>query len=70
MNGFGGHTYKWVNEAGERFFVKYTFKTEQGIENLTAEQAANLKSVDGDYAQRDLYDNIAKGNFPEWKMFV
>jgi len=37
MNGFGGHTYKWVNEAGERFFVKYTFKTEQGIENLTAE---------------------------------
>jgi len=70
MNGYSSHTYKWVNEKGEVHYVKYHFKTDQGIKNFTAQQADALKSKDLDYATRDLFDNIAKGNFPSWTWYV
>lgn len=50
MNGYGSHTYKWVNAKGDAFWVKYHFKTDAGINNFTAEQADKMKSVDPDYA--------------------
>jgi len=62
MNGYGSHTYMWVNAAGERFWVKYHFKTDQGIDFLTQEEADELASSDGDYHQRDLYDAIEAGD--------
>ena len=68
MNGYSSHTYMWVNEAGERFWVKYHFKTEQGIENLTQAEADRIAGEDADYHQRDLYDAIAQGDFPRWSL--
>ena len=70
MNGYSSHTYKWVNEKGEVHYVKYHFKTDQGIKNFTAQQASGLTATDKDYATRDLFDNIQKGNFPSWTWYV
>jgi catalase len=70
MDGFSSHTYKWVNAKGEVFYVKYHFKTDQGIKNLTAKQADELKSSAKDYATLDLFNNIADGNFPSWTFYV
>jgi catalase len=70
MNGYSSHTYKWVNEAGEVFYVQYTFKTDQGIKNLTGDEAAKLKSEDPDYATRDLYEAIERGDNPSWTWYV
>ena len=55
MNGFSSHTYSWINAGGERFWVKYHFKTVQGIENLTEDEAARLAGEDGDHHRRDLH---------------
>lgn len=66
MNGYGSHTYKWVNEAGDQFWVKLHFKTKSGIKNFTLEEANKLKSEDPDYATRDLFNHIQKGNSVEW----
>lgn len=70
MHGFGSHTFKWVNAAGEAVWVKYHFKTEAGIENLSAVEAGRLAGTDPDYATRDLYDHIASGQVAAWKAFV
>ncbi|QGQ19570.1 catalase [Cellulomonas sp. JZ18] len=70
MDGFGSHTYQWVNAAGERFWVKYHFKTQQGIDNLTADEAAQLAGSDADHHIRDLYEHIQDGDFPRWTMSV
>ena len=70
MHGFSSHTYKWVNEKGEVFFVKYHFKTDQGVKNFTAKQAQEISATNKDYAIQDLYENIAKGNFPSWTWYV
>ncbi|WEG13002.1 catalase [Pullulanibacillus sp. KACC 23026] len=70
MNGYGSHTFKWTNADGESFWVKYHFKTEQGIKNLTAEDAQRIAGVDPDYATRDLYASIEEGNFPSWRLYV
>ncbi|GAB3616289.1 catalase [Okibacterium endophyticum] len=70
MDGFGSHTYQWINEAGERFWVKYHFKTDQGIEVLSQAQADEIAGQDADYHQRDLYTNIAEGNHPSWTLSV
>jgi catalase len=70
MNGYSSHTYKWVNEAGEVFYVQYHFKTDQGIKNLSSEKAAQLKSEDLDYATKDLYESIEKGDNPSWTYYV
>jgi catalase len=68
MNGYSSHTYSWVNEKGERFWVKYHFKTVQGIENLALDEAAAIATEDPDYHRRDLWDSIALGDAPEWRL--
>ena len=68
MNGFGSHTFKWYNDDGEIFWVKYHFKTDQGIQNLTREEAEHIKGADPDHATRDLHDAIKKGEFPSWTL--
>ena len=70
MDGFGSHTYQWNNEAGEVFWVKYHFKTDQGIKNLTAEEAGVLAGKDPDSHQRDLREAIERGDFPSWTVYV
>lgn len=66
MNGYSSHTYSLWNAKGERFWVKWHFKTKQGIECLDAEAAEQLSGVDPDHAQRDLVDAIDNGEFPQW----
>jgi catalase len=68
MNGYGSHTYKWVNAKGEAFYVKYHFKTDQGIKNMTDDEANQMKMKDRDYATNDLFNNISKGNHPSWTL--
>jgi catalase len=70
MNGYGSHTFKWVNAAGEEFLVKYHFKTDQGIKNFTAEEAAEQGKQHKDWATHDLHEEIRKGNFPSWTWFA
>ncbi|WP_046318038.1 catalase [Mycobacterium sp. UM_Kg1] len=68
MNGYSSHTYSWINAAGEIFWVKYHFISDQGVECLTQEEADRLAGVDGDYHQRDLYDAIERGEHPSWTL--
>ncbi|MET8685660.1 catalase [Streptomyces sp. NPDC004732] len=70
MNGYGSHTYQWNNEAGEVFWVKYHFKTDQGIKNLTQGEADKLAGEDPDSHQRDLREAIERGEFPSWTVQV
>ncbi len=70
MDGFSSHTFSLINAKNELFYVKYHFKTKQGIKNFTAEEAETMKGKDPDYAQRDLFDSIAKGDFPKWRVAV
>ena len=70
MNGYGSHTFSFWNKAGERFWVKWHFKTQQGIRCLTNEQSAAMCASDPDHAQRDLVDAISSGDFPQWRVCV
>jgi len=70
MNGYSSHTYMWVNAAGEKFWVKYHYKTDQGIEFIEQAEADTLAGQDGDYHQRDLYDTIEAGEHPSWTLYV
>ena len=70
MNGFGSHTFMWINAGGERFWVKYHFKTDQGIEFLTDAEAKAMAAEDPDSHLRDLYEAIARGDAPEWPLEV
>lgn len=70
MNGYGSHTFKNVNEKGDAVYVKYHFKTDQGICNLSAEDADKLASSDPDYAIRDLYTSIEATDFPSWTVYL
>lgn len=70
MNGYGSHTFKWVNEQGEGVWVKYHFKTEQGIKNLDVSLAAKLAGENPDYHTEDLFNAIENGDFPAWKLYV
>jgi catalase len=70
MHGFGSHTYKWVNAAGQACWVKYHFKTETGIANLTAEEGAATAARDPDHATRDLFEHIRAGGVAAWKAYV
>lgn len=70
MDGFGSHTYLWVNAEGERFWVKFHFKTNQGNEFLTQDEADELAGSAPDHHRRDLYDAIARGDHPSWSMEV
>ena len=68
MNGFSSHTYSWINVDGEAFWVKYHFKTVQGIENFTEDEGAAMAAQDPDYHRRDLFNSIAAGDAPEWRL--
>ena len=66
MNGYSSHTYKWYNQKGEYYWVKYHFKTEQGIRNLNLDEATEMSGRNPDHATRDLYQAINRGEFPSW----
>lgn len=68
MNGYSSHTYVWYNAKGERFWVQYHLKTDQGIKNLTRQEAAAMRSSDPDHATRDLFEAIAKKDYPSWTL--
>jgi catalase len=68
MNGYSSHTYMWVNAGGERFWVKYHFISDQGIDCLTQAEADHLASADGDYHTRDLFEAIGRGEYPSWTL--
>jgi catalase len=68
QHGFSSHTFMWVNAGGEKFWVKYHFKTVQGIENFTDAEAKAMVAEDPDFHIRDLFDAIASGDAPEWRL--
>ena len=68
MNGYSSHTYMWINADGEKFWVKYHFKTDQGVEFFTQDEGDQMAAVDTDYHQRDLYEHIEAGEFPSWTL--
>ena len=68
MDGFGSHTFQWVNASGEVFWVKYHFKSDQGIKCLSAEDAARIAGNDADYHQRDLLRAINQAEYPSWTL--
>ena len=70
MHGFGSHTYSFWNEAGERYWVKFHFRTRQGIKNLTDAEAGEIIGNDRESHQRDLFDAIERGDFPKWTLYV
>ena len=70
MDGFGSHTYSLIDSDNKRYFVKWHFKTQQGIRNLTPERATELAGVDPDYAQRDLFEAIESGHHPKWSVKI
>ncbi|GAA2240284.1 catalase [Rarobacter faecitabidus] len=70
MQGYGSHTYQWINADGERFWVKYHFASRQGVEPLAADEAERIAGADADHYRRDLYDAIAQGDFPSWDLSV
>jgi catalase len=68
MNGYSSHTYKWYNDKGEQFWVQYHFKTDQGIKNLTLEEATRMSGENPDHATMDLYKAIERGDHPSWTL--
>ena len=70
MNGYSSHTYMWVNAGGEKFWVKYHFKTDQGIECLTQEEADRLAGENADHHRQDLFEAIRDGDFPSWTLYM
>ncbi|HEV7678920.1 MAG TPA: catalase [Candidatus Dormibacteraeota bacterium] len=68
MNGYSSHTYMWVNAKGQRFWVKYHFKVDQGIQFFTQEEGERMAGSDPDYHTRDLFDAIARGDHPSWTL--
>ncbi|MBN2450930.1 MAG: catalase [Lentisphaeria bacterium] len=70
MNGYGSHTYSFINARNERFWVKFHFKTQQGIQCMPAEEADRLAGCDPDYHTRQLFEAIERGEFPRWTFSV
>jgi catalase len=70
MDGFSSHTFSLINAKNELFYVKWHFKTRQGIKNFTREEADHMKSVDMDFSQSDLFNHIEKGEFPKWRVSI
>ncbi|HEX3812233.1 MAG TPA: catalase [Mycobacteriales bacterium] len=68
MNGYSSHTYLWVNAQGQKFWVKYHFKTDQGVEFFTQDEADQMASADTDYHTRDLFEAIVRGDHPSWSL--
>jgi catalase len=70
MHGYSSSTYMWENAAGEKFWVKYHFTTEQGIQNFTDAEARAMRVEDLDYHRRDLFEAIARKDYPAWRVEV
>ncbi|KQT94610.1 catalase [Marmoricola sp. Leaf446] len=70
MNGYGSHTYMWINAAGEKSWVKFHFHSDQGVRNLTQEAANKIAGEDSDFHRRDLQEAIDNGDFPSWTLNV
>ncbi|WP_086313610.1 catalase [Enterococcus sp. 7F3_DIV0205] len=70
MHGYGSHTFKWVNDQGDVFWVKYHFRTNQGVKNLTDDVAAQIASENTDYLTDELFQAIETGDFPSWTLCV
>jgi len=70
MNGYGSHTYSFLNADDERFWVKFHFKTQQGIQCMTQEEADPLAGQDPDYHTRQLFEAIERGEYPKWTFSV
>ena len=70
MHGFSSHAYSFINEDNERVWVQFHFRSQQGIKNLTDQEAAKVVADDRESHQRDLYTAIEKGEYPKWKMYV
>lgn len=70
MNGYGSHTYMWINSKKEQFWVKYHFHSKQGVKNLTGAEAERIAGSDADYHRRDLFEAIARGEHPAWRVSV
>ena len=70
MQGFGIHTWRWVNAAGQSTFVKFHFKPKKGTFSVVWDEAQKLAGKDPDYHRRDLWESIERGDFPEWEFGV
>ncbi len=70
MNGYGSHTFLWVNAGGEKSWVKYHFKTDQGIANFSGAEAMAMAAEDPDFHLRDLHEAIERGDHPSWTLEV
>lgn len=70
MHGFSSHAYSLINKNNERVWVKFHFRSQQGIRTLTDQEAAKVVGMDRESHQRDLYEAIEKGKFPKWKMYI
>jgi catalase len=68
MHGYSSSTYMWENAAGEKFWVKYHFTTEQGIQNFTDAESRAMRVEDLDYHRRDLFEAIARKDYPAWRV--
>lgn len=70
MEGFGVHTFRFVNEAGQSTFVKFHWKPAGGLQSVLWNEAVKINGADPDYHRRDLWDAIGAGDFPEWHLGV
>jgi catalase len=70
MNGYGSHTYSFINADMERFWVKFHFKTKQGIRNMMQEEADRIAGQNPDYHTQHLFEAIEKGEYPQWTFSV
>src|SRR5699024_2019060 len=70
MHGFGSHTFSMINHENDRVWVKFHFKSQQGIKNFTNESAIQMKGENPDFAQEDLVNAIEDGNFPKWTLYI
>lgn len=70
MHGYGSHTYSVINADNQRFWVKWHFRTEQGIKNIDPKKAAEIDGTNPDSAQEDLYKAIEGGDYPKWRLYM
>ncbi len=69
-DGWGVHAYKMIDAQGDVTYVKFNWKTQQGIKNLTTQEAAKIQAKDFSHATNDLYENITAGNYPKWDLYI
>lgn len=70
MEGFGVHTFRLVNAAGDWCFVKFHWKPKLGMQSTTWDEAVKISGADPDYLRRDLHDAIENGDYPEWELGI